>query len=321
MLIDCVAYQHGQKIASVSLDDVKSYMKQPDCFIWASFQDSTDVDFEQMMRVFDLHPLALDDIRGCNQRPKLVEFGKTLFSVIHLLELKRDGIEAGEIDMFVNERFVLSVRSRSDKNFNEVRQRCEDEPHLLQQGTGFVFYAILDAAVDRYFDLLDQLEQEFESIDDEIFRRNSSQSNIRRLYELKLKILTLRQAAVPMLQFVGKLHGGRVPPVCVNSQEYFRDVHDQLARIVLSLDALRDSIFTAIQVNISMVSIEESEITKKLASWAAIFAITTAMAGIWGMNFKHMPELQMEWGYPIALGLIFLVGLIVHRKLKHEDWL
>ena len=124
-----------------------------------------------------------------------------------------------------------------------------------------------------------------------------------------------------MLQFVGKLHGGRVPPVCVNSQEYFRDVHDQLARIVLSLDALRDSIFTAIQVNISMVSIEESEITKKLASWAAIFAITTAMAGIWGMNFKHMPELQMEWGYPIALGLIFLVGLIVHRKLKHEDWL
>jgi len=193
--------------------------------------------------------------------------------VIHLLELKRDGIEVGEMDMFVNERFVLSVRSRSDKNFNEVRQRCEDEPHLLQQGAGFVFYAILDAAVDRYFDLLDQLEKEFESIDDAIFRRNSSQSNIKRLYELKLKILTLRQATVPMLQFVGKLHGGRVPPVCVNSQEYFRDVHDQLARIVLSLDALRDSIFTAIQVNISMVSIEESEITKKLASWAAILQL------------------------------------------------
>lgn len=321
MLIDCVAYQHGQKIASVSLDEVQSYMKQPDCFIWASFENATDVDFEQMMRVFDLHPLALDDIRGCNQRPKLIEYGKTLFSVIHLLELKPDGIDVGEMDMFVNEHFVLSVRSRSDKNFNEVRHRSEDEPHLLQQGAGFVFYAILDAAVYRYFELLDRLEEEFESIDDEIFRRNSSQSNIKRLYELKLKILTLRQATVPMLQFVGKLHGGRVPPVCVNSQEYFRDVHDQLARIVLSLDALRDSIFTAIQVNFSMVSIEESEITKKLASWAAIFAITTAMAGIWGMNFKHMPELQMEWGYPIALGLIFLVGLIVHRKLKHEDWL
>ena len=175
--------------------------------------------------------------------------------------------------------------------------------------------------VDRYFPLLEQLEAELEEIESRIFDRGQARHNIERLYALKQRAAVVRHAVVPLMEVAGKLHGGRVPAAAQQSQEYFRDVHDHLVRINAALDGIRETIATAIQVNLSMVTIEESEVTKRLAAWAAIFAVSTALAGIWGMNFEHMPELKWEGGYPMALGLIASAGGILFRRFRRAGWL
>lgn len=321
MLINCVVYERGHKVADVAPEEIAQHLLVDDRFVWVALKDPSDEELEQLRTQFSLHPLAVEDARAGHQRPKVEEYGSTLFSVIHLLELVDGDISVGEVDVFVDHRFVLSVRSKSDQNFLGVRQRCESEPELLRQGSGFVFYAILDVVVDRYFQLLEHLETELESIEAQIFTRNAARQNIERLYNLKRKTMIVRHAALPMLEFIGKLHGGRVPPVCQNSQEYFRDVHDHLARIVSTIDGIREAAATAIQVNLSMVAIEESEVTKKLAAWASIFAASTALAGIWGMNFEHMPELKWMWGYPFALCVIVSVSALLFYRFRRAGWL
>jgi magnesium transporter len=179
----------------------------------------------------------------------------------------------------------------------------------------------MDAVVDRYFPILEVLQTELESIEERIFIRGATRVNIQRLYELKRQVVVLKHAVSPLLQFAGKLHGGRVPTVCENNQAYFRDVSDHLARIDTAIDSIRDTIATAITVNLSMATIEESEVTKRLAAWAAIFAVATAFAGIWGMNFEHMPELKLRWGYPVALTLIASTCSFVWWRFRRARWL
>jgi magnesium transporter len=168
---------------------------------------------------------------------------------------------------------------------------------------------------------MDRLESELEEIEEQIFAKSSARINIEKLYDLKHKITRLKHAVAPLMEATGRLFGGRGPTVCANSREYFRDVHDHLARINTSLDTLRDTIGTAIQVNLSMVTIEESEVNKRLAAWAGIFAIATAFAGIWGMNFKAMPELEWEYGYPMALVFISVVCVALYLRFKRAGWL
>jgi magnesium transporter len=216
---------------------------------------------------------------------------------------------------------VLSVRNRSRQSFLGVRQRCEREPHLLAKGSGFVFYALMDAVVDRYFPLIDVLESQLELVEAQIFVKGEARANVKRMYELKSQAIELKHAVAPLMEAVGKLHGSRVHGLCASSQEYFRDVYDHLARINTSIDNIRDTIGTAVQVNLSMVTIEDNETTKRLAAWAGIFAVATAFAGIWGMNFKNMPELQWEYGYPTALSTIVIVCGVLYRRFKRAGWL
>jgi len=192
---------------------------------------------------------------------------------------------------------------------------------LLRKGAGFVLYALLDAVVDRYFPIIDGLESELEAVEEHIFDQGTARSNIERLYDLKRRLTVLRHAVVPLMEAVGKLTSGRVPPVCVNSRDYFRDVYDHLARISTSLDTIRDTIGTAIQVCLSTVSLEQNDVHKRLAAWAGIFAVATAFAGIWGMNFKSMPELQWEYGYPAALFVITAVCGFLFLRFKRAGWL
>jgi magnesium transporter len=179
----------------------------------------------------------------------------------------------------------------------------------------------MDAVVDRYFPIIDALETELEAVESEIFEVGRGRTNIQRLYALKQKIGVVKHAVSPLLEGVAKLVSGRVPQVCSQNREYFRDVFDHLTRMNASLDALRETIGTAIQVNLSMVTIEESEITKRLAAWAGIFAVATAFAGIWGMNFKNMPELQLPWGYPAALAIIAAACSFVWWRFRAAKWL
>ena len=321
MLINCVAYQDGQKLADIDIANISDWLAKPDCFIWVAMRDASAQELQMMQEEFDLHPLAIEDAAHGHQRPKIEEYGETVFIVMQLPEMHEGEVQVGEVAVFVGRNFVLSVRRSSQQNFLGVRERCEREPELLKQGSGFVSYALMDAVVDRYFPLVDALEVELEEVEAQIFECGAARSNIERLYALKHRTSTMRHAVVPLLEVVGKLHGGRVPAVCMASQEYFRDVHDHLARINGAIDAIRDTIATAIQVNLSLVTIEESEVTKRLAAWAAIFAVSTALAGIWGMNFEVMPELKWEYGYPMALLVIGSIASLLYWRFRRRGWL
>ncbi|MDE1949835.1 MAG: magnesium and cobalt transport protein CorA [Burkholderiales bacterium] len=322
MLINCVAYEKGVKLAELQTAEIGRYLERPDCFVWVAFKDASDDELDEMQRQFHLHPLAIEDARHGHQRPKLEEYGDTLFAVMQIVDYRDDDEpRLGEVCVFVGRNFVLSVRIRSDSGFLGVRERAEREPDLLRQGPAFVFYALMDAVVDRYFPVIDRMESELDAIEDRIFEPGSGRHNIERLYALKRNLGVVRHAVVPLMEACAKLWGGRVPPVCLPSQHYFRDVYDHLLRSSATLDSLRDTIATAIQVNLSMVTIEESETTKRLAAWAGIFAVATFFVGVWGMNFKRMPELDQPWGYPLALGLIFSVCGVMYWRFRKARWL
>jgi magnesium transporter len=169
--------------------------------------------------------------------------------------------------------------------------------------------------------VLDALESELDLIENQMFMRGAARNNIERLYNLKRKVGELRHAVTPLMEALGKLSGGRVPALCLQSQEYFRNVYDHLRRINGATESIRDTIGTAIQVNLSMVTIEEGEVTKRLAAWAAIIAVVPALAGIWGMNFKHMPDLEWFYGYPVALAIMGAVCVVLYSRFRAAKWL
>jgi magnesium transporter len=321
MLINCVAYQNGAKLNDISIEEISDYVGRPDCFVWVALRDASAEELEKMREEFDLHELAVEDARHGHQRPKIEEYGDSVFAVMHLPELVKGEISVGEVSVFVGKNYVLSVRNRSLQHFLGVRERCEKQPQLLSHGAGFVLYALMDAVVDHYFPLIDSFESALESIEKEIFTPGSARWNIERLYELKRKTMELKHAVAPLMEATGKLFGTRVPPVCVDSRDYFRDVYDHLTRINATLDTLRDTIGTGIQVNLAMVAIEQNEINKRLAAWAGIFAVVTALAGIWGMNFRRMPELDWAYGYPFALLVIVTAGSFLFYRFKRSGWL
>lgn len=322
MLINCVAYQEGKKLSDISVEAISDYLAQPGRFVWVALADPQPEELATMQEEFGLHELAVEDALRGNQRPKVEEYGDSLFAVVRMVELNGDELVVGELDVFVGANYVLSARNNATKGFLGVRARAEREPHLLQKGSSFVLYALMDAVVDRYFPVVAMLESELEKIEDRIFTAGSqSRDNIERLYELKRKAMVLRHAVAPLLDQVGKLYGGRVPPGFEDTQEYFRDVHDHLYRIQATLDAMRETIATAIQVHLSMVAIEAGDVNKRLAAWAAIFAVMTALAGIWGMNFDAMPELKWRYGYPVALLAMASVSGYLYYRFKRSGWL
>jgi len=322
MLINCVAYQEGKKLSDIPVEDISEHLKEPDTFVWVALRDPSPSDIALMQEEFHLHELAVEDALRGHQRPKMEEYGDSLFVVAQIVELAGDELNVGQLAVFAGSNYVLSVRRDANQGFLGVRSRAEREPHQLKKGAGFVLYALVDAVVDRYFPVVDMLESELESIEDHIFGRQGNQgANVERLYELKRKAQTLRHAVVPLMDAVGRLYGGMVPGVVVETQDYFRDIHDHLHRIAGRLDAVRDTINTAIQVTLSMVAIEDNEVSKKLASYAAIFAVFTAFAGVWGMNFEFMPELKWKYGYPMALLTMVGVCIYLYRRFKKSGWL
>lgn len=321
MLINCVAYENGMRLANITVEEISDYLERLECFVWVALQDATPEELDKMKEEFNLHELAVEDARHGHQRPKLEEYGESLFVVMHLLESNQGENNPGELNVFVGPNYVLSVRNRSQQHFLEVRERCEREQYLLKEGSGFVLYALMDAVVDRYFPIIDQLESELEEIEEQIFTKGAARSNIEQLYGLKRKIMVLKHAVAPLMEVAGKLSGSRGSAVCSNIRDYFRDVYDHLLRIDASIDTVRDTISTAIQVNLSMGAIENNEVSKRLAAWAGIFAVATALAGIWGMNFERMPELEWEYGYPLALLTICSACLFLYFRFKRIGWL
>ena len=324
MLINCVVYRDGKRVAEIPKQEISDYLKQPGTFVWVALKDPEPAELTEMEEEFELHPLAVEDARHGHQRPKIEEYGNQVFAVLRSIEIRGEEVHCGEVDVFVGPNFILSVRNETEPGFTAVRQRAESEPELLSRGAGFVFYALMDNIVDRYFPIVDALEVELERIEDRIFQGeagDTAYSNIRALYKLKHKGMIVRHAVEPLIEGVHKLYGGRVPMPCATTQEYFRDVYDHLLRISTQLDGLRDMVATALQVNISMISLSENTVTKRLAAYGALIAVPTLLVGVWGMNFKHMPELEWTFGYPLALGVMAVIDAFLWRRFRRIGWL
>ncbi|WP_225780958.1 magnesium and cobalt transport protein CorA [Xenophilus sp. Marseille-Q4582] len=346
MLIHCTAYREGQRAGEVPLEALKARLQSAEAegdgarsFLWVALHDPTSEELAPLQVAFGLHPLAVEDALQGRQRPKVEEYGESLFAVLHLLSFESDEphaarpfprpaspahpprLQAGQLAIFAGPHYIVSVRSRSEESLAPVRERCEREPELLREGPGFVLYALMDEVVDRYFPLTERIEDELEAIEKQIFTQGAGREILQRLYALKRRLRLLRHAVAPLLEAAARLHSGRVPLLCAPVQHYFRDVFDHVSRLAAALDSTRDSLATAIQVNLSLVTIDDTDVTKKLAAWAAIFGVCTAFVGVWGMNFDVMPELHWRWGYPAALGLILAVCLLLYLRFRRAGWL
>jgi magnesium transporter len=321
MLINCVVYQEGRKLADIDKREISDYLARAGSFVWVALRDATEEELNEMQEEFDLHPLAVEDARHGHQRPKIEEYGDMLFVVLQTVEVMGEELKTGEVDIFVGRNFVLSVRQRSEQGFLGVRARAEREPELLRNGSGYVLYALMDAVVDRYFPVLDTVETELENLEEQLFTGVDPRRSIEALYYVKQKLNALKHATAPLTEISGKLFGGRVPQVCAGLGEYFRDIYDHALRVNLTIDTARDTVTTAIQVNLAMITIGESEVTKRLAAYAALVAVPTMIAGIYGMNFKHMPELDWSFGYPLAVGLMLIIDTWLFSRFRKAGWL
>jgi magnesium transporter len=321
MLINCVAYEGGKKLADIPPSEIRNFVCKPECFVWVAMFEPANDELEGMQAQFNLPDLAVEDARNGHQRPKIEEYGDTLFAVLQIVEMVDNELSVGEVDVFVGRNYVLSVRSRTQRSFLGVRARSENEPELLRHGAGYVLYAITDSVVDRYFPVLDALEVELEEIETRIFAGQNSRAIIESLYGLKQKLMILKHATSPLLEAIGKLYGGRVPYQCSQLQEYFRDIYDHLVRLNQSIESLREMVTTAITVNLSLLTIQDNEVTKRLAAYAALIAVPTAIAGVYGMNFKHMPELEWEHGYPLAIGIMAMIDFYLFYRFRKSKWL
>ena len=321
MLINCVAYQDGRKLADIPVSEIHNYVSRADCFVWVALRDPDEDELEAMQSQFGLHDLAVEDAHHGHQRPKIEEYGQSLFAVLHMVENGREELTVGEVGIFAGANYVLSVRSGAEHGFVEVRKRCEEEPELLRHGAGYVLYALMDSVVDRYFPVLDAIETELEKVEQRIFAHQTERASIETLYNIKQKLMTLKHATEPLLEATGRLHGGRVPQLCLDLQDYFRDISDHLVRLNQSIDSLRDMVTTAISVTLSLITLQENETTKRLAAYGALVAVPTMIAGVYGMNFQYMPELQWVHGYPVTLAIMGLLDGYLFCRFRRAKWL
>ncbi len=321
MLINCAVYQDGKRIGDITPAEIAENVDREDRLVWVALQDPTAGELEEMRVAFRLHPLAVEDAGKGHQLPKVEEYGESLFVVLHTVETAGDELVTGDVSVFVGPNYVLTVRSRTRQGFADVRARCEREPELLRLGPAYVLYALMDAVVDRYFPVIVALEAELERVEGRIFAGGPARATVEALYDLKQKMAVLQHAVRPLQEGTGKLHGGRVPQMCMRTQDYFRDVYDHLQRISQSLDNLRDMVSTAMSVSLSLITLAENETTKRLAAYGALVAVPTMIAGIYGMNFAHMPELQWAGGYPFALGLMVVLDVLLFFRLRKVGWI
>lgn len=321
MIVNCVVYERGQRLSDIPLNEVRAHLEQRDHFVWIALKDPEPQELAALQDEFSLHELAVEDAQKGHQRPKIEEYGSSLFVVLHLIEPSGSDLQTGEVAIFVGPQYIVSVRRDAQLGFADVRRRCELEPELLQHGPAYVLYALMDTVVDRYFPVIGHLTAEIEEIEERIFAGQTTRTQIEALYSLKRKLMTLDHATQPLLEVAGKLHGGRVPPICSGLQEYFRDVFDHLLRLKQSIDNLRDMVATAISVNLSLITLQENEVTKRLAAYAALVAVPTAIAGVYGMNFNEMPELRWRFGYPAVLAVMAAIDFYLVYRFRKAKWM
>ena len=320
MIVDCAVYENGSR-REVALADACEAGQGDNAFTWIGLFEPTEEEFDSVRREFGFHDLAVEDAIKAHQRPKLEVYGDDLFLVLKTVRyLGNDEIDVGEILVFVGEGFVVTVRHGEPSPLAEVRRRLESQPELLRCGSGAALHAIVDRVVDDYLPVVELLQEDIDQVEAEVFspgRGNPAE----RIYNLQREVLEFNRAAATLVEPLMRLASGESPLVHANVRPYLRDVHDHLLRVVEQLAGFRDILSSALQANLAQVTMRQNDDMRKISAWAAIFAVDTVIAGVYGMNFEHMPELQWRFGYPLALLLMIAVSLVVWRYFKRAGWL
>ena len=323
MVVDCAAYADGRRIGDVRIEDISEVLKQDGRFVWIGLHEPSEELLRQVQEEFALHDLAVEDAHRAHQRPKLEEYDGTLFVVLRTARAngEEDAIVFGETHLFVGPAYVVSVRHGASLSYSEVRARCERTPQLLRKGPAFVLYALMDFIVDHYFPITDVLEEETERIEEAIFAGTSGRDVTARIYKLKRDLLTLKRAVSPLIDVCNRLTRFDVGLIPEDARPYFRDVYDHVIRINESIDILRELLASALEANLALISVRQNEVMKKLAAWAAMLAVPTMIAGVYGMNFRFMPELGWRFGYPLAMGSTLAICGLLYLQFKRVEWL
>lgn len=314
-------YTAGRRVADIPIEEAGEWAKKPGHVVWIGLLEP---DRNLLLRVqaqFHLHDLAIEDAEHPHQRPKIEQYGDALFIVARTAQLIDRRVTFGETHLFVGAGYIVSVRHGPSTSYAVVRQHWESCPHSLAKGEDFVLYAILDFIVDNYMPVLEQIEDEVEAIEDRVLLKPMTGSDIERLYMLRRDLLRLRNAALPLVEVCRRLTSADLPQIHVAMHPLFRDVTDHIRTVQEKIDSLREVLAFAFEASLLVGQSQETAITKKLASWAAILAVPTALAGIYGMNFNDMPELRMEYGYPVVLGAIILVCSVLYWRFRKSGWL
>jgi magnesium transporter len=322
-VVNCAAYAEGRRVADVGIAEISESLRHDDRFIWLGLHEPEEELLRQVQAEFGLHDLAIEDAHKAHQRPKLEVYGDSLFVVLRTAQINPQTrqIEFGETHFFVGPRYLVSVRHGSSIPYRDVRARCESNPNLLSKGPGFALYALMDAIVDQYFPMVGALEERLDEIEDVIFGETSTRQTTARIYQLKREMLEVKRAVSPLIDICNRLMRFDFDLIPRDTQVYFRDVYDHAIRINEMVDNLRELLTTALEANFSLISISQNEVMKRFAGWAAIIAVPTMIAGIYGMNFEFMPELRWQIGYPLILLLIFGACAGLYGYFRRAGWL
>ena len=321
-VVNCAAYDRTGKRRDVSLDAISDVLAVDDgSFVWVGLYEPEEGVLDKLQEEFGLHDLAIEDAQHAHQRPKLEAFGNTLFVAVHTAQHVDEHVRFGETHMFLGPRFLVTVRHGASLTFAVVRDRLERDPELLAHGPTVALHAVLDFIVDNYQPIVSDFEDELDALEQDVFAETYKRGTIQRLYGLRKELTRMRMAVAPMQDILAQLI--RTPVVAIPDEvkPYFRDVLDHVARLGDSIDTLREMVSAAMSVNLSLVTVAQGEVVKRLAGWAALLAAPTLIASWYGMNFKHMPELRGTYSYWILIGIVLVACTVLYRYLRKVGWL
>jgi magnesium transporter len=322
-IVDLAVYRDGKREDDVPLDNAFEAGREPGALVWVGLHEPTEDEFDAVRREFSLHELAIEDAMKGHQRPKLEVYGEDqLFLVLKTARyFEPDTLEFGEILMFVGHQYVVTVRHGEATPLHDVRTDLEQRPEMLKCGTGAVMHAVLDRVVDDYTPVLTNLDIDITELEAQAFGDDAPKGLTERIYRLKRQVINLHRATAPLTEPLGRLADGRYANAHEQLRPYFRDVYDHLLRTVQTADQFRELLTSILEANLTHVSVRQNEEMRKISAWAAIIAVPTLIAGIYGMNFKNMPELHWRYGYPDAVAAMVVLCVALWAYFRHIDWL
>src|SRR4051794_34116388 len=314
-------YAGGRRVADTAIEDAGKWSRRPGHVVWIGLLEPSSELLHRVQAQFGLHELAIEDAHKAHQRPKLEQYGDLLFIVARTAQMVQGRIAFGETHLFIGHGYVVSIRHGASTTYADVRQRCEACPVTLAHGEDYILYAILDFIVDNYRPVLETIQAEVEEIEDLVLAGTLGEREIERLYLLRRDLLRLRSAVRPLVEVCRRLEHAEVKAIDSAMQPLFRDVTDHVHRVQEEIDALREVLAFAFEASLMIGQAQQTAITRKLAAWAAILAVPTAVAGIYGMNFENMPELHWQHGYFVVIAFVVALCAFLYWRFRRDSWL